>query len=171
MSLLQIVLYRVCNLNSSQINARRNFAGRLSTVSPHSGIYPRSSGAEEISMLPPLSCDDDGDINRLRTLELQLQETMLLLAGKTASIGTLQVQLAASEDENRRLEDKLAACQSELRLSHDKLKDQEDRNRELESSERQRETAHSKAVKALRNEKAVLQAAVDAREGKIDDLR
>ena len=117
---------------------------------------------------------------------------MLLLAGKNASIGTLQVQLAASEGENEHLESNLAACQNELRLSHDKLKEQEDRIRELESSERRREAAHGKAVKALRNEKAVLQgaselatffrvsclimllksqAAVDAREGKIDVLR
>mmetsp|Transcript_19222 Transcript_19222/g.43984 ORF Transcript_19222/g.43984 Transcript_19222/m.43984 type:complete len:914 (-) Transcript_19222:182-2923(-) len=148
-----------------------NFAGRLSTLSPHSDIYPCSSVAKEISTLPPLSCNGDGDINRLQKIDLQLQETTLLLAGKNASIGTLQVQLAASDGENRRLEDNLAACQDELRLSHDKLKEQEDRIRELESSERQRETAHSKAVKALRNEKAVLQAAVDAREGKIDVLR
>jgi hypothetical protein len=95
-------------------------------------------------------------------LEAQMKDVQAELEAKTALVSKLQQKISASTDERKKAERELVQARSKAEeLSQCQQKVEE---RDAVISEQQR------SIKSLRNEKAILAASVEMRDGKIEGL-
>ena len=149
-----------------------NFKGRLSSLTTETALFPSCESEDTLHAENELSPPDKHSL-----LEAKLTEMNHLLLSKDFAIAKLQRALLDSDAGKRKAEIELESCRDaarHLKSALQKLELQASvQARTIEDlSKYQTETVlgHERTVKALNNEKAVLQAAIDARDGKIDGL-
>lgn len=155
-------------------------------ASPKSPLSPRSLAGED---------NGGGNSDRVRALEDQMHRLVLKLQHKDKVIGDMQRQVTSSGNKEEKLRQELSAFQNQLMRRHDEKQEAQTRlakaerridtldetirrlrndhalhAQSLESriiSQSERIAELEKSQKSLQNEKAVLLAAVEARENKL----
>ena len=149
-----------------------NFKGRLSSLTTETALFPSCESEDTIHAENELSPPDKHSL-----LAAKLTEMNHLLLSKDFAIAKLQRALVDSDAGKRKMEIELQTCRDaerHLKNALQKLESQASVQaraiEDLRKSQTETVLGHERTVKALNNEKAVLQAAIDARDGKIDGL-
>jgi hypothetical protein len=149
-----------------------NFKGKLASLTNETTLFASYESEDTIPSENELSPPDKHSL-----LVAKLAEMNSLLISKDFAITKLQQALLDSDAKTRKMEVDLELSQDakhHLKLSIQKLESrvtvQARKIEDLSKAQTDAVAVHARVVKALKNEKAVLQAAIDVRDGKIDGL-
>ncbi|KAL3756643.1 hypothetical protein ACHAWU_002546 [Discostella pseudostelligera] len=151
-----------------------NYKGNLSSLTTKTALFPSFEYDDSTHV------EVDGSSPSLQPTRLgaEFTEMNLLLLSKDFAISKIRDELVAFHAVNRQLEIELQQCRDAeqvlkpaLELSEAKATELAQTIDEMKQAQINSNALHEKAVKALNNEKAVLLAAVEARDGKIDGLK
>jgi hypothetical protein len=142
-----------------------NFKGRLSSLTTETALFPSCESEDTLHEENELSPPDKHSL-----IEAKLTEMNHLLLSKDFAIAKLQRALLDSDAGKRKTEIELESCRDALQKLESQASVQAHTIEDLSKYQTETVIGHERTVKALNNEKAVLQAAIDARDGKIDGL-
>ncbi|KAL3826517.1 hypothetical protein ACHAXA_004354 [Cyclostephanos tholiformis] len=149
-----------------------NFKGKLTSLTNETALFVSCESEDTIHSENELTPPD-----RPSLLDAKLAEINCLLLSKDFAITKLQQALLDSDARRRKIEVDLELsrdAERHLKSSIQKLEShaavQARTIEDLNQAHTDAVMVHERTVKALKNEKAVLQAAIDARDGKIDGL-
>jgi hypothetical protein len=149
-----------------------NFKGKLTSLTNETALFASCESDDAIPLENELSSTDKNSL-----LVAKFNEMNSLLLTKEFAIAKLQQALLDSDARTRKIEEDLGLSRDAERHLNSLIQSLESRvtvqARKIEAlgkAQTDAVTANERAVKALKNEKAVLQAAIEARDGKIDGL-
>lgn len=146
-----------------------NFKSRLSSLTAETNLFQ----SEEIPLNPPIEEQETsaaGISDEMHTKRQLLEVLERLLGGKDVAIHNLQKELGAASKELTSSRESERQMRSDLEKCKSSLKERGSTIESLHKSNRDALLAQEKREKALHNDKAVLEAAVEARDGKIETL-
>ncbi|KAL3768666.1 hypothetical protein ACHAW5_000817 [Stephanodiscus triporus] len=149
-----------------------NFKGKLSSLTNETALFPSCESEDTIhaenELLPP---------DKHSLFEARLDEMNRLLQSKDFAITKLQQAWLDADARNKKIEIELESCRDAERHLKSALQKSDSQASvhactidNLNKAQTELVVVHERTVKALKNEKAVLQAAIDARDGKIAGL-
>ena len=156
-----------------------NYKGKLSSLAIDTALFPSYQNGDDIANAED-GCNDipsyqDNSYSKL--LEAKLAEMEHLLQSKDDQISKFQNELIATDAGKVEMRKDIETVQQSER----QLKDELEKSRletlekantidELNKQQRETEIAHEKSQTSLKNEMKVIQATIDARDGKIEVL-
>ena len=151
-----------------------NFRGTLSSLTTATALIP---SFEYDDLVVDAEEESSVSIRHIQQPDVKSTEINRLLQSKDYTISKLRHELMASHDQKRQLEEAVKQCRDTEQVFKLELEKYKATAMELKQSIEDITHSHShanavqeKAIKALNNEKVVLLAAVEARDGKIDGL-
>eukprot|EP00571_Detonula_confervacea_P001345 CAMPEP_0172322554 /NCGR_PEP_ID=MMETSP1058-20130122/46213_1 /TAXON_ID=83371 /ORGANISM="Detonula confervacea, Strain CCMP 353" /LENGTH=625 /DNA_ID=CAMNT_0013038323 /DNA_START=42 /DNA_END=1919 /DNA_ORIENTATION=+ len=161
-----------------------NFKGKLSSLTSKTALFPscgiedkihtESDSTLESSIDAPTLSPDNSHSEQL---EAKLADMHRLLKYKDFSITKLQQEFVTSDANKRKVEKELESCRVSERLLKGALEKSESKVEEealtiedMHQAQNDAVIVQERMMTALYNEKAVLQAAVEARDGKIEGM-
>jgi hypothetical protein len=151
-----------------------NFRGTLSSLTTATALIP---SFEYDDLVVDAEEESSVSIKHIQQPDVKTTEINRLLQSKDYTISKLRHELMASHDQKRQLEEAVQQCRDIEQVFKPQLEKYKATATELKQSiedithsHNHANAAQEKAIKSLNNEKVVLLAAVEARDGKIDGL-